>query len=140
MGRRVPLSRSSARVEWLGLGRPPLGGKAAAAWRPFLGAWRWGRWLIAVLAAPFVFISYWLAFLVVVGTICVVLVCIGRPRAALEAIKKVPSAPLVPLNLRGLLMPPIGLSVLSAPWPAGGELRHVGVGWGRSDGSSTERR
>ena len=108
VGRRVPRrtsSRSNTRVEWLGEEQPRGGivSLAPAVRRLFVGAWSWGRWLYLVLIAPFVLIGYWCALVVVVGALCLVLVCIGKLRVALEVIEAIP---LVPPNLRGLLVPP----------------------------------
>jgi hypothetical protein len=56
-----------------------------------------------VLVTPFMVIGYWWSVVLVVGALCLVLVCIGKPKAALEVIRAIP---LVPPGLRGLLIPP----------------------------------
>ena len=108
VGRRVPYrtsSRLNTRVEWLGeeQRRGGIVGPALAVQRLSVGAWRWGRWLFAVFVAPFVLIGYWWVLVLGLGIFGVVFVCIGKPRMMLELIEAIP---LVPPNLRGLLVPP----------------------------------
>jgi hypothetical protein len=97
--------RSDTRVEWLGEGqrRGGIVGFGRAVRRVLVGVWRWGRWLAVVLLTPFVLIGYWWGMLTTFGVVCLFLVCIGKWKAARDAMRMIP---LVPRNLRGLLVPP----------------------------------
>jgi hypothetical protein len=92
---------------WLDGERPREGaaGLTQASWRSLVGVWQWGRWLFALLIAPFVFFGMLWGIVLVIGPLCLVLVCFGKPKVAWEVIKAIPSAFVSP-NLRGLLIPP----------------------------------
>lgn len=99
------MPRRNTRIEWLGEKRAQEGaaGRAVTIWRLAIDAWRWSCWLITVLVTPFVFTGFFVALLLIAGPLCLVLVCIGKRRVALEVIKEIP---LVPPMLRQVLVPP----------------------------------
>jgi hypothetical protein len=73
------------------------------AWLLVVGAWRWGYWSVLIVSAPFIFIGYFAGLLLIVGPLGLVLVCIGKPRVALEVIREFP---LAPPAIRQVLVPP----------------------------------